>query len=51
MCIKVGEWFKVWKCGDWVLVYKKNDRYCKENYCFVIVLNCIGKVFEKLIEV
>ena len=49
-CIKAGEWPKAWKCGDWAPVYKKNDRYCKENYRPVTVLNCTGKVLEKLIE-
>ena len=49
-CIKAGEWPKAWKCGDWAPVYKKNDRYCKENYRPVTELNCTGKVLEKLIE-
>ena len=41
---------KAWKCGDWAPVYKKMIDTARKNYRPVTVLNCTGKVLEKLIE-
>lgn len=42
-------WFSVWKRGEWILIFKKEDFLDKVNYRLVIVLIVVDKIFEELI--
>ena len=48
-CIHNSVWPSDWKRGDWTPVYKKDDKYSKENYRPITVLPCVDKVFEQLV--
>ena len=48
-CIHNRVWPSDWKRGDWTPVYKKDDKYSKENYRPITVLPCVDKVFEQLV--
>lgn len=48
-CISKGEWPGNWKRGDWIPVFKKDDKQAKENYRPITVLPCVNKVFERLL--
>ena len=39
----------IWKLAKVIALYKKNDRSLPENYRPISLLNCFGKVFERLI--
>ena len=49
-CIHNSVWPSDWKRGDWTPVYKKDDKYSKENYRSITVLPCVDKVFEQLVD-
>ena len=49
-CIHNSVWPSDWKRGDWTPVYKKDDKYSKENYRPITVLPCVDKVFEQLVD-
>ena len=38
-----------WKRGNWTPVYKKDDKYSKENYWPITVQPCVDKAFEQLV--
>ena len=38
-----------WKIAKVLALYKKNSRYIPDNYGPISLLNCLGKIFEKLI--
>ena len=42
-CIRNSIWPSAWKRGVWTPVYKKDDKYSKENYRPINVLPCVGK--------
>lgn len=48
-CIHNSVWPSDWKRGDRTPVYKKDDKYSKENYRPITVLPCVDKVFEQLV--
>ena len=47
-CISSCEWPSIWKRGDWVPVFKKDDPRLKENYRPITVQVTLNKVFEQL---
>jgi hypothetical protein len=49
MCIDQGEWPESWKRGEWIPVYKKEDRMDKKNYRPITLLSTVDKVFERLL--
>ena len=46
-CIESCEWPLQWKKGDWIPVFKKDNKQDIKNYKPVTVLTVIGKVFEQ----
>lgn len=44
-----GKVFLSWKLCEIVLVYKKDCMLIKINYCFIIILLVLFKVFEKFV--
>ena len=50
LSITCGYYPKRWKRGDWVPVFKKDDKMEKKNYRPVTVLNAVNKVFEQLLS-
>ena len=38
-----------WKLAKIIAIYKKKSRFIPENYRPISLLNCIGKIFERLI--
>ena len=38
-----------WKHGEWVPVFKKEDRQEDKNYRPITVLTCVDKIYEKLL--
>ena len=38
-----------WKGGEWIPIFKKDDRQIEKNYRPLTVLNCVDKVYEKLL--
>ena len=49
-CIRKAQWPSDWKKGDWIPVFKKEDKQAKENYRPVTVLTCASKVLERLLS-
>ena len=49
-CIESCDWPLHWKKGDWVPVFKKDNKQDIKNYRPVTVLTVIGKVFEQLLS-
>ena len=49
-CIESCEWPLQWKKGDWIPVFKKDNKQDIKNYRPVTVLTVIGKVFEQLLS-
>ena len=49
-CIESCDWPLQWKKGDWVPVFKKDNKQDIKNYRPVTVLTVIGKVFEQLLS-
>lgn len=49
--IKENVWPENWKLGEWIPIYKKDDRTKDKNYRPVTVLSSIDKVYEKLLSV
>ena len=49
-CISSCEWPTMWKRGDWVPVFKKDDPRLKENYRPITVQVKVNKVFEQLLS-
>ena len=49
-CIESCDWPLQWKKGDWVPVFKKDNKQDIKNYRLVTVLTVIGKVFEQLLR-
>ena len=47
--IRNGLWVTQWKRGEWVPVFKKDDRQIDKNYRPITVLPCVDKVYEKLL--
>ena len=43
-------WPKEWKKGDWVPVFKKEDKLDEKNYRPITMLIAIDKVFEQLVS-
>ena len=43
-------WPKEWKKGDWVPVFKKDDKLDEKNYRPITMLIAIDKVFEQLVS-
>ena len=50
MSIRVGVWPANWKLGEWIPIYKKDDRMKDINYRPVTVLSSVDKVYEKLLS-
>ena len=50
LSITCGYYPKRWKRGDWVPVFKKDDKMERKNYRPVTVLNAVNKVFEQLLS-
>ena len=42
-------WVTQWKRGEWVPIFKKEDRQIEKNYRPITVLPCVDKVYEKLL--
>ena len=49
-CIESCEWPLQWKKGDWIPVFKKDNKQDIKNYRPVTVLTVTGKVFEQLLS-
>jgi len=49
-CIESCDWPLQRKKGDWVPVFKKDNKQDIKNYRLVTVLTAIGKVFEQLLR-
>ena len=49
-CIESCEWPLQWKKGDWIPVFKKDNKQDIKNYTPVTVLTVIGKVFEQVLS-
>ena len=49
-CIESCDWPLQWKKGDWVPVFKKDNKRGTKNYRPITVLTVIGKVFEQLLS-
>ena len=49
-CIESCEWPLQWKKGDWIPVFKKDNKQDIKNYRPVTVLTVIGNVFEQLLS-
>lgn len=49
-CIECSQWPREWKKGEWVPVFKKEDKLDVKNYRPITVLTAIDKVFEMLIS-
>ena len=47
--IRNGVWITQWKRGEWVPIFKKEDRQIEKNYRPMTVLPCVDKVYEKLL--
>ena len=47
-CIESCDWPLQWQKGDWVPVFKKDNKQDIKNYRPITVLTVIGKVFEQL---
>ena len=50
-CILQAKYPHPWKLAKSIALYKKNNRLLPENYRPINLLNCFGKVFEKLIYI
>lgn len=50
MSIKEGVWPVKWKRGEWIPIYKKDDRMKDENYRPITVLSSVDKVYEILLS-
>ena len=50
LSITCGYYPKRWKRGDWVPVFKKDDKMERKNNRPVTVLNAVNKVFEQLLS-
>ena len=50
-CILQAKYPHPWKLAKSITLYKKNNRLLPENYRPISLLNCFGKVFEKLIYI
>ena len=48
-CIDQSNWPKKWKRGEWIPVFKRNDRQERSNYPPITVLPAVYKVFESLL--
>ena len=42
-------WVTQWKHGEWVPLFKKEDRQEDKNYRPITVLPCVDKIYEKLL--
>ena len=49
-CIESCDWPLQWKKGDWVPVFKKDNKQDIKNYRPITVQTVIGKVFEQLLS-
>ena len=49
-CISSCEWPAMWKRGDWVPVFKKDDPRLKENYRPITLQDTVNKIFEQLLS-
>ena len=49
-CIESCDWPLQWQKGDWVPVFKKDNKQDIKNYRPITVLTVIGKVFEQLLS-
>ena len=47
--IQQGVWPDVWKWGEWIPVYKKDDRLSKTNYRPITILITVDKILEHLL--
>ena len=47
--ITTGVWVTQWKHGEWVPVFKKDDRQEDKNYRPITVFPCVDKIYEKLL--
>ena len=47
--IEQGTWLSDWKRGEWVPVYKSNNREEVKNYRPITILPTLDKLFEKLL--
>ena len=48
-CIRSGQWPATWKMGQWIPVFKRDDRTVCSGYRPITVLNSVAKVFESLL--
>jgi hypothetical protein len=48
-CIEESQWPLDWKKGEWIPVFKKDNKQKKENYRPITTLLTVDKIFEKLI--
>ena len=49
-CIESCDWPLQWQKGDWVPVFKKDNKQDIKNYRPITVLTVTGKVFEQLLS-
>ena len=49
-CIEQSTWPTKWKKGEWIPVFKRDNRQERTNYRPITVLPVIGKVFESLLS-
>lgn len=49
-CIESCDWQLQWQKGDWVPVFKKDNKRDIKNYRPITVLTVIGKVLEQLLS-
>ena len=49
-CIEQSMWPTKWKKGEWIPVFKRDNRQERTNYRPITVLPVIGKVFESLLS-
>ena len=47
LAINSGEYPRSWKKGEWIPVYKKNERTDRKNYRPITVLSIVNKIFEQ----
>ena len=45
-CITEKTWLNIWKKGEWIPVFQKEDPLEKTNYRPITVLTVVDKIFE-----
>ena len=50
LSVQQGEWVTRWKRGEWIPVFKNEDRQEVRNYRPITVLPALGKIYEQLLS-